>query len=83
MTGEGAMEEKGGMKFEEKLARLETIVSAMEAGNLPLDDMMRHFDEGKRLASECTAELETIRKRIEKVVSGPGETVQTETMDMF
>ena len=56
-------------KFEESLARLEKLVSEMEHGNLPLDDMMKRFEEGRRLVGTCTKELESIRQRIEKVVT--------------
>lgn len=56
-------------KFEESLARLEKLVSEMEHGNLSLDDMMKHFEEGRKLVGTCTKELESIRQRIEKVVT--------------
>lgn len=56
-------------KFEESLARLEKLVSEMEHGNLSLDDMMKHFEEGRKLVGVCTKELESIRQRIEKVVT--------------
>ena len=56
-------------KFEEALARLERIVSEMESGDLQLDDMLRKFEEGRKLVQLCSAELESIRQRIEKVTS--------------
>ena len=56
-------------KFEEALARLERIVSEMESGDLQLDDMLRKFEEGRKLVQLCSAERESIRQRIEKVTS--------------
>ena len=56
-------------KFEEALARLERIVSEMESGDLQLDDMLKKFEEGRKLVQLCSAELESIRQRIEKVTS--------------
>ncbi|MBR4653684.1 MAG: exodeoxyribonuclease VII small subunit [Kiritimatiellae bacterium] len=56
-------------KFEDALARLERIVAEMEGGDLPLDDMLKKFEEGRSLVQSCTAELESIRQRIEKVTS--------------
>lgn len=70
------------MKFEESLARLEKIVSEMEGGKLSLDEMMVNFEEGKKLVSSCTAELEAVRQRIEKVVSGTAEPPQVEPLDI-
>ena len=70
------------MKFEENLTRLEGIVSEMEGGKLSLDDMMKNFEEGKKLVAACSQELEAIRKKIEKVVSGNAEPPQVESMDI-
>ena len=70
------------MKFEENLARLEGIVSEMEGGKLSLDEMMKNFEEGKKLVAVCTQELESVRQRIEKVVSGNSEPPQVEPMDI-
>lgn len=70
------------MKFEENLARLEGIVAEMEGGKLSLDEMMKNFEEGKKLVAVCTQELESVRQRIEKVVSGNSEPPQVEPMDI-
>ena len=68
-----AEETKG---FEESLKTLERIVAEMERGDLPLDDMMARFEEGRRLVAFCTAELETIRRRIDKVTSAASGAVE-------
>ena len=70
------------MKFEENLARLEGLVAEMEGGRLSLDDMMKNFEEGKNLVASCTKELESIRQRIEKVVSGNQEPPVVEPLDI-
>ena len=57
------------LKFEDALARLERIVAEMEGGDLPLDDMLQRFEEGRKLVQFCSAELESIRQRIEKVTA--------------
>ncbi len=62
--------------FEDSLKKLEKLVAEMESGTLPLDEMMKRFEEGRRLVSFCTAELETIRQRIEKVTSVVPEKVE-------
>lgn len=56
-------------KFEDALAALEKIVSEMEGGELSLDDMLARFERGRELVSQCSAELDSIRQRIEKVTS--------------
>jgi len=62
--------------FEDSLKKLEKLVAEMESGTLPLDEMMKRFEEGRRLVAFCTAELETIRQRIEKVTSVVPEKIE-------
>jgi len=73
------------IKFEEALARLEKIVSEMESGDLQLDDMLKKFEEGRKLVQLCSAELESIRQRIEKVTRGdnPAEPPAVEPLDLI
>ena len=67
--------------FEDALKKLERLVGEMESGDLSLDEMMKRFEEGRRLVSFCTTELETIRQRIEKVTSAVPPSV--EPMDIL
>ena len=67
--------------FEEALKNLERLVGEMESGDLSLDAMMKRFEEGRRLVAFCTAELERIRQRIEKVTSAVPPSV--EPMDIL
>ena len=62
--------------FEQSLKKLEQLVNEMESGNLPLDEMMSRFEEGRRLVTLCSAELETIRQRIDKVTSAVPPSVE-------
>ena len=50
--------------FEEKLARLEEIVTAVNSGELQLDDAMSRFEEGVRLIRELNTSLTEARGRI-------------------
>jgi exodeoxyribonuclease VII small subunit len=53
------------LKFEDQLGRLEEIVSTLEAGNLPLEESLRIFEEGVSLARVCARYLEEAERRIE------------------
>ncbi len=62
------------LPFEEALGRLETIVEAMEAGDLPLESLLAKYEEGMKLAGVCQeklAEAEVKIQQLEKV--SPGE----------
>ena len=73
------------IKFEEALARLEMIVAEMESGELQLDDMLKKFEEGRKLVQLCSAELDSIRQRIEKVTrsDNPAEPPAIEPLDLI
>ena len=53
------------IKFEDALARLEQIVDTLEAGNLPLEESLKAFEEGVVMARHCARYLDAAEKRIE------------------
>lgn len=55
------------MKFEDNLKKLEGLVGKMESGELNLDEMIKAFEEGRKLVTDCQKDLDSIRQRIEKV----------------
>lgn len=55
-------------KFEEALQKLETIVAQMEAGDLPLEDALKAFEEGVRLAKFCTTKLDEAERKVDKLI---------------
>jgi len=59
--------------FEEALKKLETIVSAMEGEDLPLETLLSKYEEGTRLARVCQeklAEAELKIQQLEKTAAG-------------
>jgi exodeoxyribonuclease VII small subunit len=56
------------LKFEDCLTRLEQIVAALEAGNLPLEESLKVFEEGVALARHCGKYLDDAERRIEMLV---------------
>ena len=65
------------LKFEDCLARLEQIVSALEAGNLPLEESLTIFEEGVALARHCSRYLDEAERRIEVLVRDDAGAVTT------
>ena len=53
------------LKLEECLGRLEEIVSLLEAGNLPLEESLKIFEEGITLSRHCARYLDEAERRIE------------------
>lgn len=52
-------------KFEKDLEKLEEIVAALEEGELSLDDALKRFEEGIKLAKRCEKALSEAEKKIE------------------
>jgi len=64
--------------FEEALQKLESIVEAMEAGDMPLDTLLTRFEEGTRLARVCQVKLADAELKIQKIEkNAAGEAVLT------
>jgi exodeoxyribonuclease VII small subunit len=55
------------MPFEEALKKLEATVEAMESGDLPLENLLKRFEEGTRLVKLCQARLEQAEVQIQKL----------------
>ncbi len=53
------------IKFEEALKKLEKIVSDLEAGKLPLEESLKKYEEGVRLAQSCSKILDTAQKKVD------------------
>lgn len=55
------------LSFEQKLARLNTIVSELESGKLSLDASLKLFEEGNALSKELATELNEAKLKIEEL----------------
>lgn len=65
---------KKSVTFEESITRLDEIVKALEAGDVPLEESMKLFEEGTKLAAKCTALLDTAELKVSKLMAGPDGT---------
>lgn len=59
--------------FEQSLIRLEEVVSYMEKGDLPLDDMLKYFQEGIGLLRFCEGKLKETEQKIEVLLDDGNE----------
>ena len=62
---------KKSVTFEESMTRLDEIVKALEAGDVPLEESMKLFEEGTKLAASCSALLDTAELKVSKLMAGP------------
>ena len=59
--------------FEEALARLEEITRALEDGDICLEESMKKFDEGVKLAEFCNAKLTEAQKKVDILLKKDGK----------
>lgn len=55
--------------FEDSVSRLGEIVERLEAGDLPLEDSLRLFEEGVRLARASQVRLDAAERRVEELLT--------------
>ena len=58
--------------FEKNMQSLEKIVEELENGNLNLDDSIKKFEEGIKIAKDCNKYLEEAEKKITMLVNENG-----------
>ena len=58
------------MNFEQSISRLEEIVRQLERGDAPLEESLSLFEEGTRLARECSAMLDKAEQKIVMLQKG-------------
>lgn len=59
--------------YESLSAKLEAIVAKLGEGNLPLDEMIKLYEEGAGIAQKCRQMLENYKARLEIIENGGTE----------
>ena len=66
--------------FEKSLDKLNKLVEKMEQGNLPLEEALKHFEEGVGLIRQCQDALNQAEQKVKVLVKKHGKDV-LETFD--
>jgi exodeoxyribonuclease VII small subunit len=56
--------------YEQALAELEGLVSAMENAQLPLDDLLKSYRRGAQLLQFCRARLQDVEQQVKLLERG-------------
>ena len=67
--------------FEKALDKLEKIVEELEGGDLALDDALKKYEEGVKLARLCTKKLDTAQKKVEILLKSEKGSVELAPFD--
>ena len=55
------------LRFEEAMESLENIIDRMETERIPLDDLLKDYEEGTQLLKLCRERIENARARIDQI----------------
>jgi exodeoxyribonuclease VII small subunit len=69
-------------RFETALKKLEEVVRRLEGGELSLDDSLKAFEEGVKLAGFCTKKLDEAEKKVELLIRQKDGTFSREPFRM-
>lgn len=65
------------LRFEDALTELEKRVRALEAGDVPLDEALKLYEEGVALARTCHEQLEAADQRVAQLSRGQAGVEET------
>ena len=84
-SGKAAAKSGGGAdKFEERLERLENLGEQIRRADIPLDEALKAFEEGIKLARTLEKDLEKIESRVEILVnSGDDQSDGPPELELF
>ncbi len=76
-------QEQEAIDFEASLEKLETLVNAMEEGDLSLEDSLKAFENGIRLTRECQRALQEAEQKVQILMDQDGtpEPLENENPD--
>ena len=63
--------------FEASMAELEEVVAKLETGDISLDDSLKLFEKGIKLAKSCQKKLDEAERRV-KILTADAEGEMTE-----
>ncbi|MEM7153445.1 MAG: exodeoxyribonuclease VII small subunit [Myxococcota bacterium] len=61
--------------MDEILDGLESVVTELEAGDLPLEDALKRFEQGVELARKGSTVLDAVEERVEELLADRDEAV--------
>ncbi|WP_252314868.1 exodeoxyribonuclease VII small subunit [Sinobaca sp. H24] len=67
------MSENKELSFEEALEQLESTVSSLEEGDVPLEKALHMYQEGMKLSSLCHDKLKKVEKQMDVIIEENGE----------
>ena len=74
-------DEKKDVGFETALRKLESIVDSLESGDMSLEDALKQYEEGVKMADICSKRLSEAEKKVEVLMKTSGGKPKTEAFE--
>ena len=55
------------LQFEEAIEKLESIIERMESEQIPLEELLKDYEEGTKLLKLCRDRIDGARQKVEKI----------------
>lgn len=69
--------------FEDRLKRLEEVSSLMKEGRISLEEAVKYFEEGIRLARGLEKDLNKIERKVEILLNSPETEEEKPELELF
>lgn len=56
--------------YGEAVAQLERIIDELESGQLPLEDLLSHYQHGAALLAHCRERLQAVEEQVKRLDDG-------------
>lgn len=76
------MAEECEITFEDALTRLEEIVAQLENGGQTLNESLQLFEEGIKLARECSRQLTEAQGKLEQLIKSDDGSMEVQDFDL-
>ncbi len=73
-TEQQSQKQKENINFEQGLSRLDEIIGMLERDNVPLDELMKLYEEGVGLLRICNEQLEGAEQKVKILKMSPDAT---------
>jgi exodeoxyribonuclease VII small subunit len=72
-TAQPAIQEQEPASYELAVEELERLVQAMEAGQLPLDQLLASYQRGAALLKYCRVRLQAVEQQVQVIEGGTAQ----------
>lgn len=71
------------MSYDTDIARMEEITNRLQDNSIPLEESIKLFEEGVKIARKVEKELTEIERKVELLVTPPEDSTESPNLEIF